>query len=508
MDKIVYLILKSIQYTMDKYILNPAYYMRKDGNRVILCSRERFKGIEHYQECFTFIHPINAQMLTFFNGIDCLDTIKEKVSKYFDIPAEDVDRVLKMYVENKECFSVKHKDNWMFFPENIVINKKNTTNYDIYNIDDFRFTGDPDLGYNRLKYPLSINLLLTMKCHTDCIYCYANRKMKLNSMLSLSQIISIIHQAKEIGVLNFDINGGEVLLHPNYKEIISALLKNNYYPLISTKVPISNEQILTLEEIGIHSFQISLDSVKCDTLKRLLHVKDNYFNQMKETLDNLDKTKIEISIHTIITPLNSSIEEIKSLFDFLSQYKCVKKIQFSPAGYSLYCADDYTKLRPTENFLLHLDDYLNNIREEYPDINIRISYSGTKNEYEKEYREAHFPSRGLCTANVRNIVILPDGRVTICEELYEHPHFIIGDLTKQSLVEVWNSPKALELYHIKKSLIRKESACKKCDSFDSCRSDRGVCWKVILMAYGTENWDYPDPRCPKAPPIFNDICLG
>lgn len=31
------------------------------------------------------------------------------------------------------------------------------------------------------------------------------------------------------------------------------------------------------------------------------------------------------------------------------------------------------------------------------------------------------------------------------------------------------------------------------------------CWAEILKAYGDENWDYPDPRCIKAPKMKNNL---
>ena len=36
-------------------------------------------------------------------------------------------------------------------------------------------------------------------------------------------------------------------------------------------------------------------------------------------------------------------------------------------------------------------------------------------------------------------------------------------------------------------------------TFHECREGKGVCWKTILMAYGVNNWTFPDPMCPKAP---------
>jgi radical SAM protein with 4Fe4S-binding SPASM domain len=98
---------------------------------------------------------------------------------------------------------------------------------------------------------------------------------------------------------------------------------------------------------------------------------------------------------------------------------------------------------------------------------------------------------------------LPDGKITLCEELYWLPQFITGDLMKQSIKQAWNSEKALALYHFSQDLVREQIACKACKDFDRCHQTRGVCWKQVLYAYGKENWDYPDPRCPYAPEPFN-----
>jgi len=107
---------------------------------------------------------------------------------------------------------------------------------------------------------------------------------------------------------------------------------------------------------------------------------------------------------------------------------------------------------------------------------------------------------------VPNIFILPDGKVTICEQLYWDSRFIIGDLTTQSIEEVWNSPRALELSFPKREDFRDESVCKGCDIFEECLSFPNKCFADVLKGYGKENWDYPDPRCIKAPKFTYDLC--
>ncbi|MBI4647186.1 MAG: SPASM domain-containing protein [Bacteroidia bacterium] len=113
-------------------------------------------------------------------------------------------------------------------------------------------------------------------------------------------------------------------------------------------------------------------------------------------------------------------------------------------------------------------------------------------------KEEKFRKRVSCTGNIENFYILPDGKVTICEELYWHPKFIIGDLMKDSILDVWNSEQAQNIYNLKQDTISPESACHDCAEFKSCRTFPGVCWKQILYAYGNDKWDFPDPRCFKA----------
>ena len=114
-----------------------------------------------------------------------------------------------------------------------------------------------------------------------------------------------------------------------------------------------------------------------------------------------------------------------------------------------------------------------------------------------------FNNRGICSGNFSSLFILPDGKVTICEELYWHPQFIIGNIIEQSLEEVWNSQIAHEVYAFKQQNIAKNSACAVCEEYEKCRSLKQVCWRDIIRAYGSDNWTYPDPNCPKSPtPIF------
>ncbi len=105
------------------------------------------------------------------------------------------------------------------------------------------------------------------------------------------------------------------------------------------------------------------------------------------------------------------------------------------------------------------------------------------------------------------LVEYPDGKVTICEQLFWNKKFIIGDVNTSSLTQIWNSPQSLQLAYMKKEFIDSTSKCKSCRIFKKCFDNRNRCWTDIIKAYGDEHWDYPDPRCKWAPKMIHALNL-
>jgi radical SAM protein with 4Fe4S-binding SPASM domain len=100
---------------------------------------------------------------------------------------------------------------------------------------------------------------------------------------------------------------------------------------------------------------------------------------------------------------------------------------------------------------------------------------------------------------------LPTGDISICEELYFDKNLKLGNILNNSIMEMWNSEQAKNLFYISKNTFPKESYCSKCAEFNDCRHKLGICWVDVISAYGEENWQYPSPECPYAPPLKNKI---
>lgn len=482
-------------------LFNPDYHLRQDGNRVILFSDEEVS--EKSEEWFSFIHPFHAMMFSFFDGRKSYVEEVRLCAEFFKISFSKMEDVVRHFSNKPHWFTIKSQTDFINFPKNILleIEKSSISRKDQPMPTDFRYMGHPDYKTVKLKYPISINMELTMKCYANCVYCYANRKLKSKEMLTLSEIQDVIRQAKENGVYTIDVNGGDVLLHPNIKEILKCLVDNGYRPLVSTKMILKKDFIDYLKSLKSVRLQISLDSVDVDVLNKLIGVPPDYIDGMSKTLSYLSEFGFRTQINVVLTKYNSDRTSIKALLDYLAKYDAVKEVRFNPCGYSLY-KKDFNDLILSAKKMQSILEEIESMKDNYVGFSVKVSSFDDKSDYVNDKRKDLFNSRSLCTGGTRSAVLLPNGDITICEELYDNPKFVLGNIRNTPLGEVWNSPQAMSLY---KTPIKANSVspCKACLSQSECRSGVGICWKMVLMAYGDKNWDYPDPRCPHAPHPFN-----
>lgn len=472
-------------------IFNPKYLLRNDVDRVLLTNKRDFprNGI------YYFIHPIHAMLLSHFTGDDNLDIAMNKVCADFEINKDEAEKLIRPIVDNQAEILYKYDGNVFSLPPEILIeNDNNTTRKDL---DEENYRIDRPLNFTRrrLGRPVTLIFCINLKCYTDCVYCYANRKVHYKAMTP-DQWVKLIYEAKEEGIASIELTGGEFYLNPGWDKIGKALLDCGYDCEASTKVPLSKETIDRAAAIGIKKIQFSLDTLDADTAVSDLCVGRNYASLIKDSIRYCDQKGISVVIKPTLTRQTATIENVGQIIDFVKELKHVDRCVFTIIGYSMYKTDtNYMKIRPTKQQMQEVADLVTRRSAEVscPMYNDNILTS--KSEL-CSYKT--FKNRALCTANVDGLVILPDGQVTVCEEMYWHKAFLLGDVKKNTIKEIWNSEKALKLWNIAQDDIPADSKCHTCQEFDKCRRGLGVCWKMAMQAYGLDKFYYPDPRCPRA----------
>jgi radical SAM protein with 4Fe4S-binding SPASM domain len=459
-----------------------------------------------------YIHPAQAIILSMFTDINI--SLKNKInnlSKYFHISESKVFEIIAPYIQNKNCIYTEFAGNRILFPENVLLFADNVLRDEIkYNIDIKRLQCKiVDLTPDRMhKSPLSLLFILTTKCVTNCKYCYAD-KIHVHNELCTNDILNIIEEAKMLDMGYINIIGGEVLCKKDWNIILSALIRANLTPqYISTKVPINRILAEKLYQTGYNNvIQISLDSLNINVLSQLISSNIGYIDSVKKGINILQEYGFKIQIDTILTKYNSNIDSMMEMYKYIKTIHNLVYWEIRVPDFSIYRRDAFSKIKAQKK---EIEDCISYVKEQIipsSPIEIHINDKVINSCFFNGKEADKYFEGGQCSVLKNKLFVLPDGKVSLCEELYWHPKFIVGDLKTQSIEEIWNSEKMKNFFLWQRSFYsdRKNGICPQCKVFDYCNMNRRKCWTRVLRAYGYEHWDYPDPKCKFAPPIISDM---
>lgn len=453
------------------YILNPAYYFRKEGNRVYLLSRSFCEKTEDINlEWRSIIHPVYAMLLSFFSEPLSLKKGVLKIRDFLEITYEVALNLVSEFICNSEEMHSEYNGAVCNFPKNVIVEVSPTSMHS------HRYT-PVDFKYDKLQMdearpntaPFSLMVMFNNHCFTNCIYCYADKQTSCGQM-PLEYFEKVLEEADRYGVSSLGVLGGEFFLYPHWRDVLEKMKDKCYMPsLISTKVPMREKDILDFGKYPI-ALQVSLDSVCQQTLDNMVGNINNYAKRMQESLLCIDKYRGECNfqIATVLTKYNGTIEELEKLFAFVSKLKNLSRWEIRVGFKSLYSKSEFDEMKlPKERFSV-IEEWIEN-KKKTSDMNILWSKGQNQNFFQAKEGASSFVG-ARCSANYSHMVILPNGDVTICEQLYWNPRFLLGNIVKQDISEIWNSPKALALAHHRADSYSEDSSCKRCSLQEKCDS--------------------------------------
>jgi len=476
-----------------KISLNHEYSLRNEkGCSFIICKPTLRNIKEKSLPMVMPIPPLFGEILSFFNGAEKY-VIIDKIANKLNIDRDKIITFTNKIIGNVNPYITFIEGIRICLPSFLLIIDGHQP--DIFTSQDF--SPFDSFVPKRPSIPFYLNLMITSKCHTNCIYCYADRYRKDD--MNIDVILKIIENAKMAMIPNILISGGDILATKNWKEIIKTLISAGYPQILSTKIPLKEDDIIFLKSNNINGIQISIDSFNKSELIDIIRVKNKYLDEMRNTLKYAEKYDFSINIKTVLTKYNSTIDTIQNMSIELSQYKCVKTWNIVPAFYSSHTESDYNEYRPDIKTLKTLLDYLK--KQTYIfSVEFQKIESAIFTQQERYKSESEFVQKNKgCFANIYGMSIMANGKATICEMLYYNKNFYIGDANKSSIIEIWNSFRAKELNSQRINVIDK-SPCNYCCELYKCKNSclKKVCIVDIVNTYGNDKWDYPDPRCPKS----------
>ena len=290
------------------------------------------------------------------------------------------------------------------------------------------------------KFPLHLDIGITNICNLECTFCARTHLVKDGRFrdaknMDMGLYKKIIDEAVELGTYSINLNLlNEPLINPNLVEMIKYAKQKGIIDVHfhSHGGLLTEKKANELLESGLDKLLISIDTPSKEKYEKI-----RVLSKFDDVVTNLKRFKELRDERKLLNPL------IKSNF-----------IQFR----------DITKDEIERNieFGLSLSDCVG--LQEFVDPTFTI---GKDKKYSEDYKSSF-----VCQQPFTRLSIIEDGRVSPCC-LDHQTEMIIGDLTSQTILEVWNSEKMKEFRTIQKNgRFFEVSTCKNCEV--AINGDEGI----------------------------------
>lgn len=312
----------------------------------------------------------------------------------------------------------------------------------------------PEFIYNEnvlnkleVEFPLhSITIELTNACNLNCIHCYGKFGQPSNKkMYTLEDMIELKGELDRLHTMEVRLSGGECFLNPDFQEIALFFLDNGFKVSIYTN-GFDTDRIIEFVEATKNYYYfmgISLDGT--EKYHNAIRGNEKAFINVCNTLEILKKySNIDILIATAV--MRQNIENVQDV-------KKLKVEQFPEYDQQIFMATPVSDA----NFSFDYKEipFLKNACPEMFDA----YYAGKGNRL--SLRKKH-----RCQGGVGHGVLTVEGIMKMCP-IAEEDVFIIGDITKSSLFDVWVNPKETIKY-FREEYAKDIPQCKKCRYKTKC----------------------------------------
>lgn len=480
------------------YVMNPLFRMRDEQDHILIYGMQ---GIGTWR-----VHRSYGLLLSLFDGHRTVSQITDIVLplvRGMVYPGKDEREIAFEYVKSFIAFmsmskaeQVGRSSEGSPYPSEALLLSLKDYNEKFSHIPLFRVNYDPhsflpDRSANRFisggpfrvihdSAPLSLNWHLTSSCSTDCKYCYLRRR-KLN-LLSYERLRQLIDEAVQIGVFEISLLGGDVLLYPHLTDVMELLHRHKFLPMsLSTKTFLSEEKAFALAKTRelLYEMQFSIDSDDAAVSEYLVGVAD-FPEKMFSSIDNAVRAGLNVATKSVITPHN--LKTIPRLYRKLKE-RGVNRIRL--AAYSRSGFHHTNDLFLTQEDFDWLNNEVGKLNSEFPDDNILVQNGQPDFERRSdESLKAAWPNRSMCTAGRVCMMICADGKVIPCEQMPETDEYFCGDLTTQTIAEVWNGDRLKEMTYGMPREKFQGLPCYDCDERNECHNVIGFCIRDLAVHYG------------------------
>ena len=281
-------------------------------------------------------------------------------------------------------------------------------------------------------FPTTIEVDLTNRCNHRCSFCYYAEHIGVEAdkpSLDTDLLKDRLVEAKKLGTKAISFTGGgEPTIHKDYLELIKFTNEIGFdVGTITNGSAITERNVDTIIE-NLQWIRISMAGGDAESYSKVQGV--DQFEKIVSNLKLLSKKKVEIDpnfnigVRTLVTPDNLySLEEFAGIIKNLN----LDYWQLAPDQFT----DDKGRFWNDEN----TQRIFSNVRDMLAERDIKLLTTT----YMASQEKLDYPS--TCYAHFFMVSITAEGYLTFCKNVRSETDFHIGDITKNTLTEIWDGDK-------------------------------------------------------------------
>ena len=273
-----------------------------------------------------------------------------------------------------------------------------------------------------------IDLNLNNACNLRCEHCFTNSSKGENvkETLPLDVVERVADEAHDLGIFEWDLQGGELLSRPTILyDTLKALKTERFYVYLTTNGWYMTEEIASiLAELGVNRVSVSIDSMKAETHDKFRGRKGSWERAIN-ALDLVQKAGMSPYLNITVGRYNAQSEDVKMLLDYSKQKKYTTLLNVATPG----------------GMWAKMTDIMVNEEDKAHLINMRKKYKNILRNLWNPFDKAREEVLGCNTVN--RMYITPAGDVLVCP----YVHIKIGNVKEQSLREI--SEKGFSIKHFR-----------------------------------------------------------
>jgi PqqA peptide cyclase len=330
--------------------------------------------------------------------------------------------------------------------------------------------------------PFSLVAELTYRCPLHCPYCSNPIDWHNDSYrqeLTTADWLRVIREARQLGVLQLGLSGGEPLLRSDLEILVEAAVALGLYTnLITAGTLLSRSRAARLRELGLDHIQISLQDSRADESDRIAGTRS--FEQKIAAARLVKELGFPLTLNFVLHRHNlDRVESMLALAEDLN----ADRVELANTQYYGWAWHNRAALLPARAQLAHAEQAVK-IARERARIPMGILY--VIPDYYAEYPK---PCMGGWASQTS--IVTPNGEVLPCQAAMSIPDLEFGNVRDRSLNWIWFDSPGMNRF---RGTDWMPEPCQSCDrkiiDWGGCR-----CQAYLL----TQDASATDPACHLSP---------